>query len=114
MEANETALDMTETMVKAVMPTRSIGLLMAIGFIDLVVTAWLYVHGLIQELNPIMRAALEHSPILFILLKGGSLVLAWVVLARYCKTDKAFVKRACLSGSLIYVTLWASWFFAAR
>ena len=100
-------------MMKSLVPTRALALLLAIGFIDLVMTAVLHQRGLIQEMNPIMRVFIDRSEILFALVKGATLVAAWYVLARYAKTNVDFVRKACLLGSGCYLFLWVSWFFAA-
>jgi hypothetical protein len=101
-------------MIKTAIPTRSLALLMAIGFTDLVATAWLHQRGLIQELNPVMALFLQHGELPFIIAKGLTLVGAWYVLARYAKTDLNFVRRACLGGSLAYAAIWTVWFVSAR
>ena len=95
------------------MPTRSIALLIGIGLIDLVTTAWLHAQGLVVELNPIMRAFIDRGDWLFILVKGASLVIAWIVMARYARTNRAFVRKICLLGSVAYVLVWVVWFTAS-
>jgi hypothetical protein len=89
------------------------GLLMAIGFIDLVATALLHRYGLIVELNPLMRPLIERSEWLFAVVKGGTLVTAWIMMARYASANLAFVRKVCLAGSGAYVTIWTVWFFGA-
>lgn len=98
--------------MKLVLPTKSLALLMAIGFGDLISTAWLHNRGMIQELNPVMRPFLEFGETPFILVKGASLLIAWYVMARYSRVDQAFVRKACLGGSLAYLALWLVWFTA--
>ena len=101
-------------MLKAVVPTRTIALLMFIGFADLISTSWLHSLGLIRELNPIMRPMLEHGELPFILVKGATLVVAWVALAMYARRDLKFVRFAATAGSLVYLFVWGGWFLAAR
>ncbi len=60
-----------------------------------------------------MRFFIERSEWLFALVKGLTLVTAWVALAWYCKYNRQFVRTACLFGTLAYVIVWASWFFTA-
>lgn len=98
----------------AIMPSRSIGLLMAIGFLDLFMTAWLHQRGLIVELNPLMRPLIERSEWLFSAVKAFTLIAAWVVMAGYAKQNRGFVRKACLSGSAVYLIVWTSWFFGTR
>lgn len=93
-------------------PSRALILLMAIGFIDLVVTAVLHSRGLIVELNPIMRPVIERSEWLFAAVKGMTLLLAYAVMARYYQTHQVFVRRAALVGSAAYALIWIVWFTA--
>lgn len=101
-------------MLKAVIPTRTIALLMLIGFTDLVATAWLHSRGLIRELNPIMQGFLTHGETPFVLVKGFTLIAAWVALAYYAQRDLHFVRTASLTGSAAYLTAWTVWFLASR
>ena len=96
--------------MKAIAPSRSILLLMSIGFVDLAMTAWLHSRGMIVELNPLMRPIIEQSEWLFALVKSLTLLAAWAVMAAYCKVNVSFVRRACVYGSVIYLALWTSWF----
>jgi len=98
--------------MRAVFPSRAIILLIGIGFIDLVSTAWLYHQGLITEKNPLMRPLLEHGEWLFVFVKGATLVLAWLMLARYTKVNPRFVRNSCLAGSAAYLGIWTVWFFS--
>ena len=100
--------------MKLVLPTRALGLLMLIGIIDLVSTAWMHANGQIVELNPLMRVFIERSEWLFALVKGLTLVAAWGALAWYCKYNRKFVRNACFIASLAYAAVWTSWFIAAR
>lgn len=101
-------------LMKLVLPTRALSLLMLVGMIDLVATAWMHANGLIVELNPLMRVFIERSEWLFAFVKGGTLIAAWAALAWYAKYNRNFVRKACLIGSLAYVSIWASWFFSSR
>jgi hypothetical protein len=83
---------------------------MAIGFLDLALTAILFHQGLINELNPLMRPLLHQTPWLFIAVKGASLGVSWFVMARYAKTNPQFVSRACSFCAVAYLTLWTAWF----
>jgi uncharacterized membrane protein len=85
---------------------------MSIGLIDLVMTAWLHANGLIVELNPLMRGFIEHGEWLFVLVKGGTLVAAWWVMASYARKNLDFVRKICIAGSTVYVVIWLSWFLA--
>jgi hypothetical protein len=98
--------------VRSIMPTRMLGLLMAIGFIDLVATAYLHSRGLIVELNPVMKPIIESSEFLFALVKGMTLVLAWVVMAKHAQKNLVFVRKVCLVGAIVYLGIWTTWFLA--
>src|SRR5450631_1833472 len=97
-------------MIRQAFPTRAIALILAIGLIDLVTTAWLHANGLIVEMNPLMRCVIDRSEWLFILIKGMTLVAGWLMLARYAKSNVKFVRVACLCGSLAYLSIWLIWF----
>jgi hypothetical protein len=99
--------------MQALVPTRALAVLLIIGFADLISTAVLHQMGLIQEMNPVMRIFIEKSEWLFVLVKGGTLVASWYVLARYARTNLKFVRTACIAGSCFYVFLWLAWFTAA-
>lgn len=99
--------------MQALVPTRALAVLLLIGFVDLISTAVLHQRGLIQEMNPVMRVFIERSEWLFVLVKGGTLVASWYVLARYARTNLQFVRTACIAGSCCYVGLWLVWFTAA-
>lgn len=87
---------------------------MLIGFADLVMTAWLHATGMITELNPLMRPLIERHELLFVAVKGMTLLLAWTVMARYCKVNKEFVRKAAFVGSAAYLFIWVSWVIAAH
>ncbi len=95
---------------RSLFPTRALVLLMGIGAIDLVSTALLHRYGLIVELNPLMRPIIETSEWLFALVKGFTLVLAWLVMVRHYHSHRDFVRTAALSGSCAYVAIWLIWF----
>lgn len=97
---------------KQVFPTRALILLMAIGFIDLIVTAVLHSKGLIVELNPVMKPIIEQSEWLFAAVKGLTLLLAWAIMVRYFETHRDFIRRAAITGSCAYLTIWTIWFIA--
>jgi len=96
-----------------VLPTRALGLLLLIGLVDLVVTAVLHSSGAIVELNPLMRPLLARGEWLFAIVKGATLVLAWVAMAWYARQNRDFVRKACLLGSGAYLAIWAGWFVSA-
>ncbi len=83
---------------------------MTIGFLDLVVTAVLHAQGRIVEMNPLMRTFIQQSEWMFVLVKGSTLILAWVVMARYAKHNPQFVSKVCLFGSAAYMMIWTVWF----
>lgn len=95
-------------------PPRALVFLMLIGIFDLVSTAVLYSQGLIEELNPLMRPLLEHSPLAFVLLKGFTLVVAYIALQWYRQTDEKFVVRVSAYGGVAYLTIWAAWVLIAH
>lgn len=95
-------------------PVTSLLILMIIGVVDLVATAWLHAHGLIVELNPLMRPLIEHSEWLFAGVKAATLVVAYVVMLRYTQVNRAFVARACTYASLAYVGIWLVWFTSSH
>lgn len=96
--------------MKAILPTRSIGLLVGIGAVDMIATAWLHAQGMIVEMNPIMRPFLASSEWLFIFVKSLTLIAAWVVMVHYARTNRAFVRSICLWGSVVYLSVWLIWF----
>lgn len=91
-------------------PTRSILLLMSIGFLDLVSTAVLHAQGKIVELNPLMKPFIEHSEWTFATVKGCTLLAAWAAMVAYCRVDRKFVRQCCIFGSIAYMILWSVWF----
>lgn len=94
-------------------PTRALLLLLGIGFVDLVMTAVLHAGGHITELNPLMKPVIETSEWLFALVKGMTLVGAWLVMLKYSDTHLSFIRRACLAGSAAYVVIWTGWFVSS-
>ena len=100
--------------MRKVLPTRTIGILMAVGIIDLLTTALLHANGQIVELNPLMKFFIDRSEWLFAAVKGLSLVAAWVALAWYARYNKRFVDLACIGGTVAYLAIWCTWFFSAR
>ncbi len=94
-------------------PTRALLLLLGIGFVDLVMTAVLHAGGHITELNPLMKPVIETSEWLFALVKGMTLVGAWLVMLKYADTHLNFIRRACLAGSAAYVVIWTGWFVSS-
>lgn len=90
----------------------SLGLLIGIGLLDLVVTAVLHAQGLIVELNPLMRVFIERSEWLFALVKGATLLAAFVVMRKHAKKNPEFVRSACLWGSAAYISIWSFWFMS--
>jgi len=91
-------------------PTRALAVLLAIGLVDLISTAVMHQQGMIVELNPLMRVLIERSEWLFAFVKGGTLVIAWAALVWYSKTNKDFVHKACVAGSVAYMAVWTTWF----
>lgn len=101
-------------MATKLFPTRALALLLLIGFVDLVATAVMHQHGMIVELNPIMRPLIERSEWLFALVKGLTLVAAWAALVWYSEHNRDFVRKACLAGSAAYMTIWTAWFLVGH
>jgi Domain of unknown function (DUF5658) len=99
--------------VRAILPTRSLALLIAIGLADLIATTWLHMQGLIVELNPVMRGFIDRGEWLFVVVKGATLALAWFTMATYAKKNREFVRKVCLTGSAAYVLIWVAWFVAS-
>ncbi len=99
--------------IKEFMPIKSLGVLMLIGLVDLLSTAWLHANGLIVELNPIMRPIIEHSEWLFAIVKGLTLVLAYTVMVQYARTNEDFVRKASRLGVICYSGMWLIWFTSA-
>ena len=96
--------------MKLVLPTRALTLLMLIGIIDLVTTAYFHASGQVVELNPLMKGFIDHSEWLFAAMKGLTLIAGWAALAWYYRYNKDFVRKACFVGIAAYVVIWASWF----
>lgn len=105
-------MEMT-SVAKRLWPTRALMLLLAIGFVDLIVTAVLHANGRIIELNPLMRPLIEQGEWLFALVKSFTLILAWAVMAWYARQNLDFVRKICIAGSGFYLLVWCSWFFLA-
>ena len=99
--------------IQKLFPVPAIAALMAIGFIDLISTAVLHSHGLITELNPLMKPLIETSEWLFVAVKGATLVLAWLLMLKTVPSQRAFVNRAAWIGCALYASIWTVWFFAA-
>ena len=97
-----------------VFPTRSMVALLLIGVVDLVTTAILHSRGMIVELNPLMRGLINQSEWLFAFVKGLTIGVAWGTMVWYAQTNKAFVNKACIWGSVAYLAVWTTWFFGAR
>lgn len=100
--------------MKLAVPTRALSLLLLVGIVDLLSTAIMHANGQIVELNPLMRVFIERSEWLFAVVKGLTLVLAWVALAWYARQNLKFVRAACLWGTGAYVFVWLTWFLSAR
>ncbi len=92
--------------MRAVFPSRAIILLMSIGLVDLISTAWLNHNHQIVEMNPLMRFLLEHGEWPFVVVKAATLITTWVVLCNYAKQNIAFVRKVCLCASAMYLGLW--------
>lgn len=103
-----------QSLMNVAFPTKSLALLLAIGTIDLITTAVLHAKGMIVELNPLMRVFITQSEWLFAFVKGITIGAAWGMMAWYAKQNKEFVSKACILGSLAYVTVWTTWFLGAR
>jgi|SRR5687768_11195093 hypothetical protein len=101
-------------MIRSALPTRSLALLMSIGFLDLIVTALLHERGLIVEMNPLMQPLIQRSEWLFAVVKAGTLIAAWFAMASYARTNVRFVRNVCFVGSLVYVAVWIAWFLTGR
>lgn len=101
-------------MKSLIFPSRSLVVLMAIGFIDLVSTAVLHAQGLIVELNPVMRFFIEQSEWLFAFVKALTLIAGWIGLAWYAKHNRDFVRKACNWGAAAYVGVWLMWFVTSH
>ena len=100
--------------MKALLPTRALGLFLLIGFTDLVVTAVLHSQGLIVEVNPLMRYFINQSEWLFAFVKGLSLICGWVALAWYARTNAEFVRKISFLGSAAYLAIWITIFTMHR
>lgn len=94
-------------------PSRSVAMLLGIGLVDLIVTAVLHANGMIRELNPFMRYFIEQSEWLFALVKGMTLITAWLALVSYARVNLPFVRRAAFAGSCVYLLIWTVWFLSA-
>jgi hypothetical protein len=104
-----------KTMERAIdiQPSKSLILLIIIGLIDLIATALLHAEGMIVELNPIMRPIIEHGEWLFALVKGMTLLVAYLTMVNYARQNADFVRRASQMGILLYTGIWLVWFTAA-
>ena len=84
-------------------------MLLLIGLADLLATAGLYARGLIVERNPLTASLLERGVPTFVLAKLATLLLAWAILVRY---DGRTLRRTCVVGSALYLTLLVAAFFS--
>ncbi len=100
--------------VRAILPTRALAVLLAIGFFDLIATVWLHAQGKIEELNPVMAPLLAGGEWPFAAVKTATLLFAWVLLAKQAKKAPQEVRQACLFGSAAYLALLGSAFFGFR
>lgn len=96
--------------MKAILPTRALGLFVGICILDLIVTAVLHAHGLIVEMNPLMKGFIEQSEWLFALVKGMTIIAGWAAMAWYAKANLKFVRKASFYGAAVYVAVWLGWF----
>ena len=87
-------------------PTRALFLLLFVAVLDLISTSWLFHAGLISERNPFMSFFIEKSNLLFILVKGSTIIGGWYFLSRYAKTHREFVRTACLVATTLYIGIW--------
>ncbi len=99
--------------VREIVPNKSLILLITIGLTDLVATAMLHAQGLIVELNPIMRPVIEHGEWTFALVKGLTLLVAYMTMAQYARQNSVFVGKVSKLGILAYTGIWLVWFTAA-
>ena len=76
-------------------------------------TTMLHARGLIVELNPIMRPVIEHSEWAFALVKGVTLLIAFITMSQYARQNSVFVGKASKIGILMYTGIWIVWFTAA-
>jgi hypothetical protein len=102
-----------QKVLREYIPTPSLAVLMFIGIVDLISTAVLHAKGLIVELNPVMRPIIEHSEWLFAIVKGATLVVAYLTMLQYARHNVEFVRRASRVGILLYVGIWTIWFTSA-
>ena len=91
--------------MRVLFPTRALGLLLLIGGLDLVATVLLNAQGRIEEANPLMSPVLANGAGAFALVKGATLISAWLLLARHARSDLGEVRRACLGGSALYAAI---------
>ena len=87
--------------------------LMLIGFADLISTAVLHANGLIVEMNPLLRPIIERSEWLFALVKGATLLVAYIAMIMYAKHRPEFVQKASRLGIVMYIGIYIVWFFGA-
>ncbi len=99
--------------ISELLPSKSLVVLIVIGLIDLIATAMLHARGLIVELNPIMRPVIEHSEWLFALIKGSTLLVAYLTMMQYARQNIDFVTKASRMGIILYTGIWLVWFTAA-
>ncbi len=99
--------------VREILPNKSLILLILIGLVDLVATAMLHAQGLIVELNPVMKPVIEHSEWSFALVKGATLLIAYLTMAQYARQNSVFVGLVSKIGIVLYTGIWLIWFHAA-
>ncbi|MBI5708271.1 MAG: hypothetical protein HZC36_14910 [Armatimonadetes bacterium] len=61
-----------------------------------------------------MRPLLEQGTWVFGAVKGLTLAATWLLMARYARVNKRFVEKACIVGTLLYLTIWSVWFFSSH
>ncbi|MBL8060941.1 MAG: hypothetical protein JNK63_09535 [Chthonomonas sp.] len=59
-----------------------------------------------------MKPVIETGVWLFVLIKGMTLALAYCCMIRFAKTHLEFIKKSCMVGSWLYLSIWTIWFLA--
>lgn len=78
-------------------------ILAVICLADMLSTLYFVSAGLAVEQNPLMAACLDHSPMMFVLVKMVSFVPFIIAIELYRRKNPAFAIKACRCAILLYL-----------
>lgn len=78
-------------------------ILVAICLADMLSTLYFVMSGAATEQNPIMAACINHSPVMFVLVKIASFVPFVIAVELYRRKNPDFATKACRCAIVLYV-----------